>query len=160
MAVIGISCDNNSISYVVVDEKTDSPKILECETYHFETNAKGELLDSAKYRTETVVKTHKIKKAAALVVDTTYGKGQNTNTHPVKHQIEGVILHSFYKQGILFTEYNRKKLKSTLQKKLNGFKKTDDVKDFIKGNYAEECGKGNIKNDDQREAFAIALTQL
>ena len=63
MAVIGISCDNNSISYVVVDEKTDSPKILECETYHFETNAKGELLDSAKYRIETVVKTHKNKKA-------------------------------------------------------------------------------------------------
>jgi len=159
MAVLGISCNNDNILYVVTDGTPNSPGILECETYHFETNAKGELLDSAKYRIETVVKTHKIKKAAVLVVDTTYGKGKNTSTHPVKHQIEGVILHSFYKQGILFTEYNRKKLKSTLQKKLNGFK-ADDVKKFIKGNYAEECGKRNIKNDDQRETLAVALTQL
>jgi Holliday junction resolvasome RuvABC endonuclease subunit len=160
MAVIGISCDNDNISYVVIDGTPDSPKILECETHRFKTNVKGELLDSAKYRIETVVNTHKIKKAAVLVVDSTYGKGQNTSTHPVKHQIEGVILHSFYKQGILFTEYNRKKLKSTLQKKLNGFKKADDVKNFIKGNYAEECGRKNVNNDDQREALAVALTQL
>jgi len=160
MAVLGISCNNDNISYVVTDGTPNSPRILESETYHFETNAKGELLDSAKYRIETVVNTHKIKKAAVLVVDTTYGKGQNTSTHPVKHQIEGVILHSFYKQGILFTEYNRKKLKSTLQKNMNGFKKADDVKNFIKGNYTEVCGRNNVKNDDQREALAVALTQL
>jgi len=94
------------------------------------------------------------------VVDTAYGKGKNTDTHPVKHQIEGVILHSFFKEGISFIEYNRKKLGSTLQRKLTGLMKNNDIKKFIKNNYILQCSKGNVKNDNQREAFAIALTQL
>ncbi|MCX5719985.1 MAG: hypothetical protein NT055_08550 [Nitrospirae bacterium] len=158
MAVIGIFCDNNSISYIVIDGKPDSPKILECETDHLIQNEKGKLLDSANHRIEILIKEHKITKAAILVVDTTYGKGQNTATHPVKHQIEGVILHKLFKDGVFFTEYNRKKLNTIFRKKFNNTK--DNIKNFVQNNYQEECNRGKVKNDDQREAFAVALTQL
>lgn len=158
MAVIGISCDNDSLSYVVLDGTINSLKILDCETYPLKQIEKGKLLDAAHHRIETLIKEHKISQAAVLVVDTTFGTGQNTATHPIKHQIEGVILHKLFKDNILCMEYNRKKLNSLLQKKLN--KPIDNIKTFIKNNYLCECSKGKIKNDDQRESFAIALTVL
>lgn len=158
MTIIGISCDNDNISYVVIDGTANSPKILDCETYPLQQIEKGKLLDSANYRIATLIKEHQITEAALLVKDTTYGKGHNTATHPVKHQIEGVILHKLFKEGVLFTEYNKKKLNTILQKKLK--KREDEIKDFIQNNYPEECNRGKVKNDKQREAFAIALTQL
>ena len=88
MAIIGISCDNENISYVVIDGTAKSPKILACETYPLKQIEKGKLLDSANHRIETLIIKHQITKAAVLVIDTTYGKGQNTPTHPVKHQID------------------------------------------------------------------------
>ncbi len=165
MAIIGISCDNDNISYVVIDGTANSPKILDCETYPLKQIEKGKLLDSANHRIATLIKKHQITTAALLVIDTTYGKGLNTATHPIKHQIEGVILHKLFKDGVFFTEYNRKKIKTILRKKFNISRdkiKDKDfiIKDFIQKNYPEECNSGNVKNDNQREAFAAALSEL
>ena len=100
MAVIGISCDTDSISYIILDGTSEKPKLIECETHYLKQPQKGALLDSAKHRIEAVAEKYKVKKAAFLVVDTTYGKGVNTKTHPVKHQLEGVLMHSFLKKGM------------------------------------------------------------
>jgi Holliday junction resolvasome RuvABC endonuclease subunit len=155
MAVIGISCDNNSLSYAILDGTVNSPNVLDCETYPLKQIEKGKLLDAAHHRIETLKNEHNISHAAILVVDTTFGTGQNTATHPIKHQIEGVILHKLFKDGVFFTEYNRKKLK-----KFHNLKDKIKIKDFIQNNYPEECNRGKVKNDNQREAFAVALTQL
>jgi len=159
MAVIGISCDNDNISYVVIDGTPDSPKILECETHRFKTNVKGELLDSANHRIDALIRTHNIKTAVLLVIDKIIG---STKTYPVKHQIEGVIIYKLFKENIPCIEYSRNKnLTTDLKKKLNISLdlKPSKIDKFIEEKYSETC-KQKVTNKDKREAFAVALTQL
>ena len=159
MAVIGISCDNDSLSYVILDGTVNSPQVLTCETYPLKQIEKGKLLDSANHRIETLIKEHQITKAAILVVDKIIG---STKTHPVKHQIEGVIIYKFFKESILCIEYSRnKKLTTDLNNKLNISidLKPSKIDKFIEEKFSELCKK-NVTNKNRREAFAIALTQL
>lgn len=161
MAVIGISCDNNSISYVVVDGKPDSPKILECETYPLRQIEKGKLLDATNNRIKTLISNYTIERVAILVVDKIFGKGHNTDTHPVKHQIEGCIIYKFFEETIPCIEYNRNsKLVSELGKKLKKSVnyKPSEIEKFIKEKFDYICTE--VTNKDQREALAVALTQL
>jgi len=159
VAIIGISCDNDNISYVVIDGTANSPKVLDCETYPLKQIEKGELLDSANHRIETLIKKHQITKAAILVVDKIIG---STKTHPVKHQIEGVIIYKFFKERIPCIEYSRnKKLTTDFKNKLNISidLKPSKIDKFIEERFSELCKK-DVTNKNQREAFAIALTQL
>src|SRR5208337_1580862 len=135
MSVIGISCGNDSLAFVVIDGKPESFTVIDCETLDLKKHVeKGSLLDTAKYSVETAIKKHKVRKAALLVTDMALMGG---STHPVKHQIEGVLMYNFFKEKIPFEEYNRKRLK-----KLNNLKKDDDLKSFVKNQYAEECDRG------------------
>ena len=161
MAVTGIFCENNSISYVVLNGTPKSPNILHSETYPLKKIEKGDLLDTAISRIENLIASYRIKKATLLVVDKTYGKGHNTLTHPVKHQIEGCIIYKFFNKGIQCVEFNRnKKLVSVLEEKLQEHidYKPKDIGKFIKIRFDKKSIK--VKNKDQREAFAVALTQL
>ena len=158
MSVLGIACDNDKISYVVVNGSLNSPKILENETYRLPKTEKGKLLDSANSRIEALLNSHKINVAVLLVIDKTYGKGHNTSTHPVKHQIEGCIMYRFFKEGTPFIEYNRtSKSLNDLKKNLN---KNIDCKleKLIDEEFSDIFPRNH--NKDQREAFAVALTQL
>ena len=159
MAIIGISCDNDNISYVVIDGTANSPKVLNSETYPLNQIEKGKLLDSANHRIETIIKEHQIKKAVLLVIDKIIG---STKTHPVKHQIEGVIIYKFFKESIPCIEYSRNKTLTTdLKNKLNISidLKASKIAEFIEENFPE-LRRERVTNKNLREAFAIALTQL
>lgn len=161
MTVIGITCDNDSFSYAVIKGEPDSPEVIESETHHLKQSEKGKLLDSANHRIDALVNSHRIKRAVFLVVDKTYGKGHNTDTHPVKHQIEGCLIYKFFKENIPCIEYNRtKKLVIALEKKLSESIdcKPAEIEKFIRNKFADACLK--VTNKDQREAFAVAVTQL
>jgi len=159
MPVLGISCDNDSISYVVIDGKPNSPKILECETHPLKQTDKGKLLDSANYRIDVVISTHSVKRVALLVIDKIIG---STKTHPVKHQIEGVIIYRLFKKLIPCVEYSRnKKLTTDLKEKLNISHdiRPKEINKFIEEKYPGIREQG-VTNKNRREAFAVALTQL
>ena len=160
MSVIGISCDNDKVTYVVITGSVGSPKILESETYALNHIEKGKLLDSAVHRIANIIEKYSPEKAAVLIVDKVF---KSTKTHPPKHQLEGVIIHKFYKAGINCMEYNRQKLLSILKEKLKiteEVKPSEVKKKIIDKIYGSSDFKKAVSNDSQREAFAIALTQL
>lgn len=161
MAIIGISCENDNISYTVIDGKPHSPEILESDTYDFSgQNEKGELLKSAYHRVDTLIQNFQIKKAVLLVVDKIIG---STKTHPDKHQIEGVIIYKFSKESIPCVEYSRNRTLTTdLKNKLNVSidLKPKMIDKFIEERFSKLCKRSGVTNKNRREAFAIALTQL